>query len=190
MQLWLLVTDVFVDPLVAVTLNSGRLSKLQHYRYHCIQNGTTLICCPPLPSWRLIRVPPWPLTVNLIMNVFSALIQLTESMISYLANVHAAPKVRIALSSELAGLLNLLQLLDNRLKASNSSDPWLSSIRALDQLRHSLQKLVTKLGGTSAIAMAGRSLTWKFDKAEIKDILQRVERIKSLVSLALTDDLR
>jgi hypothetical protein len=129
-------------------------------------------------------------------NVLTALIQLAESMIFYLANVHHTLKECIALSSELTGLLNLLQLLENHLKASDSSDAWFSLIRALgiqdgalDQLRYSLQKLVVKLGDTLLIAMPGRSLTWKFDKAEIKDILQCIERIKSLVSLALTDDL-
>jgi hypothetical protein len=129
-------------------------------------------------------------------NVLTSLARLIESMITYLVNVHNAPKERIALSSELAGLQNLLHLLESRLRASNPSDSWFSSIRALgiqdgalDGLRHSLEKLVTRLGGTSAITR-GRRLTWKFDKSDIKDILQRVERIKSLVLLALTDDLR
>jgi hypothetical protein len=126
----------------------------------------------------------------------AGLMQLTASMISYLCDVNNAPKERITFSSEISGLHNLLLLLQNRLKASNSTDPWFSSIRTLgiqhgplDRFRSDLQKLATKLGDESTLRELGRRLTWKFDKAEIKDILLHIERIKSLVSLALTDDL-
>jgi hypothetical protein len=55
-------------------------------------------------------------SLNVCTNVLTTLIHLTESMVTYLRNVNNAPKERVALLSELGGLLNLLQLLENRVK--------------------------------------------------------------------------
>jgi hypothetical protein len=129
-------------------------------------------------------------------NVFTAVIQLTRSLNAYVIDVHHAPEERLALSSQLGSLLNLLLILQNRMKESSSTDPWSDSIRALgiqngpvDQLRSSLLKAVTKVGNMSGTSSKER-LKWRFNKQEIENILQHVERIKSLVNLALTDDLR
>ena len=48
---------------------------------------------------------------------------------------------------------------------------------------------MSKLGPAKGLKVVGRALTWKFNKGEIEGVITSIERIKTLVSLALTDDL-
>lgn len=128
-----------------------------------------------------------------------ALIQFTEFFVVYLAEVRNAPRERIAFSSEISGLQNLLNLLERRIDESNPNDVWFESIRALadkggcvDQFQSELKHLKNKLDypDISSLKMVRKMLTWKWGKSEVESILRSIERMKALISLALTDDLR
>ena len=126
-----------------------------------------------------------------------AVLQLTASIIEYLKAVHDAHKDRIKFLSEVSVLHHLLAVLQNRVeKANDSNDPWFAQVRELgvergplDRLKSHLEHLESKLKPASGLRAVGRSLTWKFDKADIESIISSIERTKMLVSLALTDDL-
>lgn len=125
----------------------------------------------------------------------AAVLQFAGTVISYLKSVRDAPEDRIEFALELRGLCSLLTVLHSRLK-DPSDDPWFTTVRALgvkdgplDQFRSSLVRLASKLKPGKGVRNVGQILTWHFNKAEILDILSKIERIKKLVSLALENDL-
>jgi len=121
-----------------------------------------------------------------------AVLQLTSSVVEYLQAVHDARKDRIDFLVEVSGLYHLLLALQNRVDKANAEDLWLTHFRQLgvrdgplDQFKSHLERLVSKLGPATGLR---RTLIWKFNKPEIEGIISRIERIKKLVHLALTDD--
>jgi hypothetical protein len=126
----------------------------------------------------------------------NAAVQLTSSIMSYLKDVQDAPQDRIDVLIEISVLNSLLVILHNRVQAAKYGDPWLATVRTLaigngplDQFRSHLERVALKVTPVYGIHKIGKQLTWKFDKAEIKDILSRIERIKTFISLALANDL-
>ena len=126
-----------------------------------------------------------------------ATLQLTASIMEYLKAVHDAQKDRINFLSEVSMLHRLLAALQIRVeKANGSNDPWFIQVRELgiergplDRLKSHLKHLESKLKPAKGLKAVGRTLAWKFDKADIESIISSIERTKMLVSLALTDDL-
>ena len=125
----------------------------------------------------------------------AALLDLTGKVLSYLNNVKEAGAERTKCATEAATLYALLTTLKYRIEA-NSGDPWFTAIRSLgtengplDQFKAAIELLASKLKPEGGIKKIGHALTWTFDKAEINGILSRIERLKSLVNLALANDL-
>jgi hypothetical protein len=117
---------------------------------------------------------------------------LTASVIEYLQTVRDARRDRIDFLVEVSGLYHLLLALQNRIDSAKAEDPWLTQVRQLgaedgplDQFKSRLEDLVSKLGSPEGL---GWALIWRFNKAEIEGVLPKIERIKTLVSLALTND--
>src|ERR1700722_19947922 len=128
------------------------------------------------------------ITANII-----ALLQLTGSVLDYLKDFKDASKDRFRLMGELSGLKCLLSLLETRVNESKAGDPWLGhTVRILDdlldQFKSDLARLASKLGGGGAVKAFVKKMTWSFEKTEIKDLLSKIERVKTLVLLALTND--
>jgi hypothetical protein len=125
-----------------------------------------------------------------------AVLQLTGSIISYLKDVHDAPQDRINFLVEISGLDGLLDALQKRVQEAKSGDPWLFELQALavengplDQFNSDLKRLASKLEPLNGLKEVTRRLTWKFSRTEIKNILSKIERIKTLVTFALTNNL-
>ena len=59
----------------------------------------------------------------------------------------------------------------------------------LEQLQQALLRIVAKIEPADGIRKIGKHVRWKFEKAEIDEILSRIERLKSLINLALSNDL-
>ena len=59
----------------------------------------------------------------------------------------------------------------------------------LDQLQQALMRMVAKIEPADGIMKIGKQLKWKFEKTEVDEILSRIERLKSLINLALANDL-
>jgi hypothetical protein len=124
-----------------------------------------------------------------------AVLQLTGNVITYLNDVKDAPKECQQCTIEVSNLQNLLINLRYRFEQGQKTDPWFTTIRALtvengpfDQYKQALEQLLSKIEIQHVGQIIGRRLFWTFSKTEITSILKRIERLKSLVNIALEID--
>ncbi|MCJ1247069.1 hypothetical protein MMC30_004280 [Trapelia coarctata] len=131
-----------------------------------------------------------------VISVLQLTLQLTSAVIGYLNDVKDAPKECQQCTIEISNLQSLLITLRYRLQQGKADDPWFTSVRALniengplDQFKQALEQLLSRVeiqdGGVQEIK---RRLLWKFKKGEVFSILARIERLKTLVILALGND--
>lgn len=124
-----------------------------------------------------------------------AILQLTAEVIKYLQDFNDAPKECHQFMIEASNLQNLLINLLHHLAQGRGGDPWFKAVQDLNvaegpliQYRRALTQLQSKVGiqhGTQAVK---RRLLWKFSKEEVTSILTRIDRLKSLVVVALEMD--
>jgi hypothetical protein len=122
-------------------------------------------------------------------------LRLTSTLIEYTSSVKDASKDRAQCANEALILYNLLFRLRSRLEEANSNERWYAAVRALavkdgpfDQYKHALELLLPKVASASGIKNIGNALLWKFSKEEVANILLRIERLKTLVQIALEMD--
>ncbi|KAL8983073.1 MAG: hypothetical protein Q9205_002581 [Flavoplaca limonia] len=123
------------------------------------------------------------------------LIDVTAKAIKYLNCLKEASKERANLFQEASSLLPLLVSLQTQINAAQQSEPWFDYTKLLgiengplDQLRQALVQLTEKLKPKRGVEKAARALIWTLDKAFCDNILHKIERVKSSVSLALQGD--
>lgn len=123
------------------------------------------------------------------------IVQLTGTVIGYLNDVKDAPEECQQCVIEASNILNLLPSLSYHLEQRQAGDAWLTAVRALniengpfDQCKQALEQLRSKVENQDGVQKANRPLLWKFGKEEVTSILARMERLKSLVSMALEMD--
>jgi hypothetical protein len=124
-----------------------------------------------------------------------AILQLSGKVLSYLNDVKDASKDRARCAIEASNLHSLLVNLRFRLEEGGASQPWYTAVRALalengplDQFKQALVTLQTKMTDGGRLKKAGEALRWKFKKEEIDGVLVRIERLKTLVEIALQMD--
>ena len=123
------------------------------------------------------------------------IINTTAQTIQYLKDVRDAPEDRAQILGETASLLGLLKDLRARVEHANQTDPWYVRIRLLegqggplDQYQSAMIVLAKKLKPESGLKKLEKRLLWTFDRKQIKATLDLIERLKSLISLALQGD--
>jgi hypothetical protein len=133
---------------------------------------------------------PVSLTASII-----AILQLTATVLEYLNHVKNASTDRALIAIEASNVYSLLTTLRYRLEGANPTAPWFVGLQmlaakngALDQYEVALEKLASKFKTVNGLKNLGAALIWRFDKAEITEILARIERLKSSVNLALSND--
>jgi hypothetical protein len=124
-----------------------------------------------------------------------AVLQLSAKVLSYLNDVKDASKDRAECAVETSSLYSLLLNLRFRLEGGDTSQPWYVAVRALavengplDQFKHALETLQARMTDRGRLKKAGDALVWKFKKEEVAEVLARVERLKTLVEIALQMD--
>jgi hypothetical protein len=124
-----------------------------------------------------------------------AVLQLSAKVLNYLNDVKDASKDRAECAIEASTLYSLLLNLRFRLEGGDVSQPWYAAVRALavengplDQFKQALETLQAKMTDGGRLKKAGDVLMWKFRKEEIAEILARIERLKTLVEIALQMD--
>ena len=134
---------------------------------------------------------PLSLTASII-----AVIQLTSTLTSYLNEVRKATAEQAEIAVEASNLFHLLTTLRFRVEASRSDDPWFNQVKLLginngplDQFKIHLEKMMDQLSSSRKRDQIKSIFLWKFTKKEAENTLARIERLKSLISYALTDDL-
>ena len=124
-----------------------------------------------------------------------AVLQLTNKVIQYLNDVKDAPKDCQQCAIEASNLFAPLISLRYRAEQARSGDPWLEQLRKLnikdgplDQYKQALEQLFSMVESRDRTRRMKRQLLWKFSKKEVTNILARMERLKSLVDVALQMD--
>jgi hypothetical protein len=124
-----------------------------------------------------------------------ATLQLSAKVLTYLNDVKDASKDRAQCAIEVSNLYSLLANLRFRLEEGSASQSWYTAVRALavengplDQFKQALELLQTKMTDGGRLKQVGESLMWKFKKEEIASILAQMERLKTLVEIALQMD--
>ena len=124
-----------------------------------------------------------------------AVLQLAGTVVQYFNVVKAASQDRQRILDELIGVSGALYLLKARIEQSQ----WYSSgtltvesldgpTGPLDQCQIALERLAAKLAPGHGIQKLGKKIAWPFQKAEINEILDVIERQKSLFIMALNHD--
>jgi hypothetical protein len=128
---------------------------------------------------------------NTVNVSIATVLSITDGIIGNLRDVHKAPSDHIDLLIELSSISNLLTVLERRARGASPGDLWFAEIQklavqngALDQFKSTLEQMKSKL----RVANGPERLTWAFDKRDIKDTLDRIERLKTLVGIALAED--
>jgi len=124
-----------------------------------------------------------------------AVLQLTGTVIGYLHDVENAPKECQQCTLEACNIQSLLTNLRYRVEQGQAGDAWFTAVQALnvengplDQCQQALEQLLAKVESQDGFQKIRRRLLWKFGKAEVAEILARMDRLKSLVSIALDGD--
>lgn len=124
-----------------------------------------------------------------------AILQLTHDVTRYLSDVVNAPKQCQQCVEEASGLLGPLTSLKYRAEKANDDDVWYEQLRLLNveggplkQYEQALKLLQSRTQVEDGMQKIKRRLLWTFTKDEVTSILSRIERLKSLVSVALEMD--
>ena len=126
----------------------------------------------------------------------TTLVQLTSTVIQHLDSVKGASEERRRVLSELASILGVFYFLKDQADQTKQDDQWSSTLQSLsvpegplDQFRRALERLSSKLAPpATGLKKLGNSITWPFQKEEIKEILGSIERQKALFNLARQND--
>jgi hypothetical protein len=123
------------------------------------------------------------------------ILDLANKVIHYLDDVKNASEDRVRCALEVSSMNTLFLTLKYRLEKESSKESWYMAVQALavpkgplDQYRHALEQLLEKLAPASGIQKVGKALLWHFCKEQVTNLLLRIERIKTLVQIALEID--
>ena len=131
-----------------------------------------------------------PVTAVGLVAALLQLIDVTAQTIQYINEVKDAPKQRGRLAREASGLLMLLTDLRYRVEEADESNAWFTGVRSLSSplqlFKEDLEDVAHKLRPGNIIRT---TFSWPFEEKQINIILVKIERIKTLVSLALQKDI-
>jgi hypothetical protein len=132
--------------------------------------------------------------LSITASVF-AVLQLSAKVLSYLNDVKDASKGHAQCTIEASNLHNLLTNLRFRLEEGYAHELWFNAIQGLavnngplDQFKQVLETLQTRMTDGGRIKKLGEALIWKFKRDEIDSILAQMERLKTLIGIALQID--
>lgn len=124
-----------------------------------------------------------------------AILQLSAKILAYLNDVKDASKGRRQCTIEASNLHNLLTNLRFRLEEGHGHEPWFVAVQALavengplEQFKQALETLQAKMTDGGRLREMREALVWQFKKEEVDAILARMERLKTLVEIALHMD--
>ncbi len=125
----------------------------------------------------------------------TALLQLTATVIQYLNTVKGAPTDRQRILMELCSVNGTLYILEEQASQAQQGDGWSSTLLSLnnpngpiEHFKRALGLLENKLAPAEGWRKVGKAITWPFQKEEIKEILNVIERQKTCFNLARQND--
>ncbi|KAM7220562.1 Ankyrin repeat-containing domain protein [Rhypophila decipiens] len=142
---------------------------------------------------------PWPCTTASLL----ALIKLAGGVAQYIASAAGAPTTRRKLRGEIMACEHVLQDILYESNDFDGGENWRDTVNTLEGSNGPLERLVVALQAVEAKlrpkAGSGRDirnklglsrLTWPFSEKEVQQLLDTIEREKSLLTLALENDCR
>ena len=114
-----------------------------------------------------------------------ALLEATRKLIKYVSSVKDSSKERRSLKEESEGLVKQL---DSLQRTPGDAGHLIALKGPFDQLREALEQLNKKVEPKKDGKDYARALTWTLEKYHCNEILGKIERVKSLISLALEGD--
>ena len=137
-----------------------------------------------------------PITVLGMVAAIVQLIETTSKTVRYLNDVKGAPKDRAKLAQEATNLLPVFTQLRYRVEEADSTDPWYVGIRSLGgaggplkEFESTMEDLGDRLAPGKGLKRIGMALSWTLLKKDVDILLSKIERLKTLVGLALHNDL-
>ena len=125
----------------------------------------------------------------------TALLQLTGTVIQYLNLVKGAPEDRQRLLLELCNVSTMLYVLEDQANQAQQGDVWSSTLLSLNgpngpinQFKTALERLEKKLRPVEGLRKIVKVIAWPFQKEEIAEIINAIERQKTLFNLARQND--
>ncbi|KAK0216580.1 hypothetical protein EDD85DRAFT_436907 [Armillaria nabsnona] len=124
-----------------------------------------------------------------VVSSIVTLIEISYTFIEYLKDVKEAPKECNELFNELSDLTHCLSEVKPLTEKATDDDPWLATMQELSGPFARLEMLLDGLKNELELASSGmKRLLWKFKKESVEDALKKIERIKSLVIVAVQRD--
>ena len=130
-----------------------------------------------------------------------AILQMTGTVIQYMSSVRGALAERERILVELNGInIVLIQLQGPAEDAEAGSPPdqvdnWSQTLQSLNGpngplkiMEQVLSTLQSKLAPTRGLRNVKKTLTWPFQKEEVKELISTIERQKTLLNLARQND--
>ena len=121
-----------------------------------------------------------------------AVLQAARTLIDCLHDIKNASDDQNEIAKEASNIYAFLQNVRNRVERANDQDPWFDRVRSmkasgglLEQLKDVLNKMVEKIRGRNQLE---RAIKWPFTKKEVREALERMERLKSSISVELDID--
>ena len=136
-----------------------------------------------------------PITIVGFVATVVQLIDVTSKAVNYFNDMKDAPKDKAKLAREATNLLPLLTELRYRVEDTTATDPWFTGLKSLGreggpliEFETAMENIVDKLTPATSVMNLKRILRWPFDKKEVDVILSKIERLKTLIGLALQED--
>lgn len=130
-----------------------------------------------------------------ILNSIIAILELSGRVINYVHKAKSASTDSDRILLEISIITGFLSSLRGLISTAESHDVWLDTVRSLDvpngpieQYAAFLGRLEGRLKPVVGWRKAGKAVRWPFDKTEVLDILDSIERQKTLFILALEND--
>lgn len=124
-----------------------------------------------------------------------AVLQLSAALATHINGITNATSDQRKVLVEASNLHNLLNSLRFRVEDAKSNDPCFNQVKLLgidneplDQFKCILEKMVEQISPSTTRDRIKSALAWKWTKAEVEDALKEMERLKTLVNIALTSD--
>jgi hypothetical protein len=125
-----------------------------------------------------------------------AIIQLSSVVVEYLSDAAGAKTEQMRLCEEILECEFILKRLKIKVDNNDEGSSWSKTINALNkgpsaplgQLLVALSIVKVKIRPKEGIKKALAPWKWHFDKVQVEEAIATIERIKSLLNLALTND--
>ena len=128
-----------------------------------------------------------------IISSIGQVIDGTTKLIGWIDETKNASKDAREFRQDAVEIQSLVTRLRYRLKDSDTPVAWLKSAIQLEplvnELNASLDDFSRRVQPVKGIAKLNRHFLWSLKKQDIKDVLGRIERLKTLIGLALSDKL-